>query len=140
MVWKPGNKFRARRLTDVDRPIHTIVLLCFATGATLIGICQRLPGLFRTNQESCEGNANLPLEVLSSPLVAEGISENRRFIHTAPSIQRIKSRALLAGAVVSLVVRIELLRRILKAAECTVSSFEVPHDRSIPSHNVLMSV
>ncbi len=125
MVRKLGKRFHARRLIDTDHPIHAIVFLCFATGGTLIGVCRQFPGLFRANHESSQENANLPLEDLSSSLVAEDISKASQILHTAPSIQRIPFHALLAGALVSIVVRIELLRRILKATECTVSSFEV---------------
>lgn len=137
MVGKRGSRFQWRRLIGIDRAIHAIVLLCFATGVTLIGIHRQFPGLFRTNQESREENANLPLEDLSSPVMPEDVSKDSQLRHTAPSFQRITSRALLTGAVVSLVVRIELLRRILKATECTVSSFEVWHDRSVPSYHSL---
>lgn len=113
------------RLIAIDRPIHAVVFLLFATGVTLIGIRRSFPNLFRLGLESNKGDTNLPLEEFPAPLLAEDISIDSYPIHNSPQAARTVPRVLLVGGVVSLVVRIELLRRILKATECTVSSFEV---------------
>jgi hypothetical protein len=111
------------RLTGIDRPIHAIVFLAFATGVTLISFRRSFPDFFTSRQE-WQQDVNLPLEELVTAVSGEDVSKdrhNRDYLaqwHTLP-------RVLLVGAVVSLVVRIELLRRILKATECTVSSVEV---------------
>lgn len=103
-----------------DRPIHAIVLLSFAIGVVLIASRRSLSPLFRHSQQSLQGGANLPLEEATASSSFEDINHNRvlRGQRTTPWV-------LLARAVLSLVVRIELLRRILKATECTISSPEV---------------
>jgi len=112
------------KLTSLDRPIHAIVFLSFTTGVVLIGFHRSFPYFFSPSQTSHE-DASLPLEEIAAPLLEEDTSDGwQNHTNFTPS-RRAIPRALLLGAVTSVVVRIELLRRILKATECTVSSIEV---------------
>ena len=102
-----------------------MVLLLFATGLTLVGVRRSFPNLFRIFRDS-HGGTNLPLEEIPSPLLAGKVSKDGlKTKHFPPTKGTVLLWAILVGGVVSLVVRIELFRRILKATECTVSSFEV---------------
>lgn len=98
--------------------------MLFATGALLIGIRQSISAFFGLGQKSNQ-DVNVPLDELVAAVSVEGVSNGRQ--HQKPSALRRQTtpRVLLAGAVVILVLRIELLRRILNANECTISSVEV---------------
>ena len=126
MVRIPTFSRSEKRLIGIDQPIHAIVFLSFATGVTLISVWRSYPSFFGLGWDSHqEEYPNLPLEELAALSSVKHISTDRRCFNNSPSAQWKTPRALLAGAVLSLVVRIELFRRILKATECTVSSFEV---------------
>jgi hypothetical protein len=118
-----GTNFLVVRLTGIDRPIHAIVFLCFGVGVTLISFRRSYPNFCRSKPE-CHQEGNLPLEELFAPASGDDVSRGRHKRNYLAQWQTLP-RLLLVGAIVSLVVRIELLRRILKAMECTVSSVEV---------------
>jgi hypothetical protein len=118
---RPSSK---QKLILADRPIHAIVLLFFATGTTLIGIRRSSSSLFRSKQESPQDNS-LQLDDLAAPDLVEDIPKTVQENDVLAQSQRARLRVLLGAAVVALVARIELFRRILKATECTTSSIEV---------------
>jgi hypothetical protein len=118
-----GTNFLAVRLTRIDRPTHAVVFLSFAVGVTLISFHRSYPNFCKSNQEWHQ-EGNLPLEGPFAPVSGNDVSRDRHKRNYLAQWQTLP-RLLLVGAIVSLVVRIELLRRILKATECTVSSVEV---------------
>lgn len=102
------------KLTAVDQPIHAIVVLSFLTGVVLITISPFLPASFGSSPQSPHRDRNLLLEEAAA---SSFVDDNSKACQTF--------RPLLAGAVASLALRIELFRRILGATECTTSSIEV---------------
>lgn len=114
-------------MTCSDHPIHTLSLYLFGVGLLLTVFCGSCARLFKV-RDSRTRDLDVALQELPrSTFNGDGlITEHMR--HDTKRLWYRKDGYLLVSMIIAMTLRIELLREMLKAPQCTINGFEVKVD------------